>query len=184
VSEIGTLSDYAETLFHPTSLVKFLPHLHRRINGCFQAYSLKINEIDWDELAGHLALYAKTADPLDPARVLPLKTKQDGQRDLLNSLGDYFVHLSITSQYNHNNYMREQAGDWAYKGGHRIAPSMPMERPFDEACIGAKMLSNDQRDEAISDYFVHKSPYQNAMERAKKIEQENDNYFQNGGWGL
>jgi hypothetical protein len=102
--------------------------------------------------------------------------------DLLDHLGDYFVHLSIGSQQKYNNFLREQAGTWAYKASMAIAPRYPMERPFTESTLGGKLMAQDEHDNAIETYFVSKSPYVNALDRAKETEKFTDSFFENGGW--
>lgn len=181
VRDVPTLSDYAKTLFHPKNFELFLSLLHRRINGCFQSYSLTVNEVDWDEVYPFLLDYAKTADPIKD-RQHPLLTLEDAQTDLLTHLGDYFVHLSISSQHKYNNYLRKQAGTWAYKASMAIAPKYPMERPMCETSVQTRFLGNDERDQATEQYFFSKNPYQNAIERAKKTEEFANNFFANGGW--
>lgn len=168
--ELSRWSDYARVLFHPQNFAKFLPHLHRRINGCFQSYSLQTNEVQWDRLYPFLLDYARTADPNHKKLTRPIVTLQDAHTDLLRHLEDYFVHLSIGSEHRYRNYLREQAGTWAYKASMAIAPKYPMERPLDEATIGGKLIGNEERDSGLEEYYFSKNPHANAMVRALDTE--------------
>lgn len=180
--DVPALSDYAKVLFHPSNFSQFLPHLHKKINGCYQSFSLTFDEIDWDDMYPHLLSYTRTADPVGTHRERHLMTLKDAHVDLLDHLGDYFVHLSIGSQQKYNNFLREQAGTWAYKASMAIAPRYPMERPFTESTLGGKLMAQDEHDNAIETYFVSKSPYVNALDRAKETEKFTYSFFENGGW--
>lgn len=176
------LSDYAKCLFHPQQLERFLPHLYRKINGCYQSYSLKFDEIDWDDIYPHLLSYAREADPVAEHREVYITTMAQAHVDLLNHLGDYFVHLTMATQQKYQNILREQAGTWSYKASHAIAPKYPMERPFTEGITQGKMLGRDDADQAMENYFVSQTPYLNALDRAVETEKFTNSFFEQGGW--
>lgn len=182
--DIPVLSDYARVLFHPTNFTSFLPYLHARMNGNYQTYSLKLDEIDWETYVyPELRKYAQNANPDEKLRPRPLLTLEEAQHDLLDSLGDFFVHDAIGSQHRLNNFLRDQAGDWAYKASMRIAPHVQMERPMEETTRGGKLSAQDELDQAISNYFVGETPYANAMTKAQEVEKYTNDYF-NQGWGV
>lgn len=179
--DIPNMSDYAKAIFHPANFVSFLPHLYNKINSCFQSYSLTFDEIDWDDIYPFLLKYAQVADPVGQ-REQYITTMEDAHRDLLHFLGDYFVHLTMATQQKYNNILREQAGTWAYKASRAIAPKYPIERPFNESTLGNKLLYQEEHNQAIEDYFVSKTPYMNALDRAVETEKFTNTFFEQGGW--
>ena len=183
VQDLGHgMSAYAKTIFHPQSFQVFLPHLYRRINNCYQSYSLKFEEIDWDDIYPHLLSYARTTDPVSEQRESYITSMDGAYADLLNRLGDYFVHLSMATQQKYQNILREQAGTWAYKASHAIAPKYPMERPFTESTTGSGFLGRDNADQAMENYFVSQTPYLNALDKAAETEKFTNSFFEQGGW--
>lgn len=178
------LSNYAKVLFHWDNFSKFLPHLHAKINGCYKNLSLTLDEIDWDDVYPHLLTYAQTTDPQDRRLPEPLDSLEKAQAHLLNYLGAYFVHLHLLARYRESNFLRAQTGSWMYKSNLQLAPRYPVERPYDEASINVKMLGNEERDQAMANYFVDQSPDLNWQAQARHAEKMAENYWTNGGWGL
>lgn len=179
--DVSNMSDYAKCVFHPTTFATFLPHLYHKINSSFQSYSLKFDEIDWDDIYPFLLTYAQTADPIGQ-REQYITNMEQAHQDLLHHLGDYFVHLTMATQQKYNNVLREQAGTWAYKASHALAPKYPLERPFNESTLGDKLLHQEEQDSAIESYFVTKTPYMNALDRAAETEKFTNTFFEQGGW--
>lgn len=182
--DIPKLSDFANVLFHPQHFAPFIPYIYRKINASIQSYSLKFDEVDWDHLYPFLRDYAKETHPVH-GRDKPLETLQHAQLDLLHYLGTYFRDVQLRTEHRYRMYLSAQAGSWAYKATMPIAPKYPMERPMDEATVGAKLLSQEHANKGVEDYYVNQSPYVDAYgAKADKTVEYMDNFIQNGGWGV
>ena len=183
VRDLGhNMSDYAKSVFHPENFNLFIPYLYRKINDCYQSYSLMFEEIDWDDIYPHLLSYAKTTNPVSEHRETYITTMEEAHADLLNYLGEYFVHLTMATQQKYQNMLREQAGTWSYKASHAIAPKYPLERPFTEAVTQGQLLGREDANKGMEEYFVSQTPYANALDKAAQTEKFTNSFFEQGGW--